>query len=370
MAHSVIARRRALVFVFLALSGTPRTVCAQGGFLWQGIVDVEAWKTDSASNLLARGSGHPSLLGRIDTWAAAEPLRNIVFFAEVLGETGPARIEAGSEIYFKRGGVRFSPSDAFTLEGGKIPQVVGTFSSRQLSTRNPLIGTPDGYAATYSYGARVDGSVGVLDYRGGVESLSLWREGYTPQPGKSLHPAVGLGVTPIASVRLGASAMRGPYLSDAFSDQQLKGQSWRTYRQTIIAGDARVSIDYLEVHAEVARSTYDVPGQSATSNGLQYYVESKYTVMPRLYVAARYERNDYPFIGAFGPNWVANNSIVSDGEVGGGFRPAASTLVKLTVRKDHRAPNARPSAPHDAGYAVALQLSQAFDALELITRGP
>ncbi|HEX9485000.1 MAG TPA: hypothetical protein VF929_10485, partial [Gemmatimonadaceae bacterium] len=157
MAHSVIARRRALVFVFLALSGTPRMLRAQGGLLWQGIVDGEAWKTDSASNLLARGSGRPSLLGRIDTWAAVEPLRNIVFFAEVLGETGPARTEAGSEIYFKRGGVRFSPSDAFTLEGGKIPQVVGTFSSRQLSTRNPLIGTPDGYAATYSYGARVDG---------------------------------------------------------------------------------------------------------------------------------------------------------------------------------------------------------------------
>src|SRR5258706_14518283 len=107
MAHSVIARRRALVFVFLALSGTPRTVCAQGGFLWQGIVDVEAWKTDSSSNLLAPGRGPPSLLGRIDTRAAAEPLRNIVFFAEVLGETGPARIEAGGGSFFNRSGVAF-----------------------------------------------------------------------------------------------------------------------------------------------------------------------------------------------------------------------------------------------------------------------
>src|SRR5258708_1442881 len=141
MAHSVIARRRALVFVFLALSGTPRTVCAQGGFLWQGIVDVEAWKTDSASNLLARGSGHPSLLGRIDTWAAAEPLRNIVFFAEVLSETGPARIEAGSAVYFKPGGVRFSPSDAFPLQGGKNAQIRGDIYTGQLFTVNPPIAT-------------------------------------------------------------------------------------------------------------------------------------------------------------------------------------------------------------------------------------
>ena len=361
------ARRLLGLLTTLALV-LPARVHAQGGFLWQGVASVEGWKTDSASLLLARGGGHPSLLGRVDSWAAAEPITNIIAFAEVLGERGSALDETGNDVYLKQYGLRYSPADAFTIEAGRITQVVGTFSARQLATRNPLIGVPDGYGATYPKGARIDGSLGMVDYRAGVLSLPVWRSGYTPEPSTAWRPAYGVGVTPIIGLRVGMSGTYGSYLNDSYTASQLNGNVWSSFKENIVAADAEFSRGYFEAHFEGAHSTYDIPGRPDTQNGLEYYLESKYTFTPRFYVAARFEQNDYPFIAAFGPVWVAANSKVSDGEVGGGFRILSGTLLKLAFRKDRWSPNPNPGAPHDDGYALNLQLSQGFDVMDLITR--
>ena len=343
---------------------------AQGGFLWQGIGDIELFKTDSASFLLARGNGRPSALLRFDTWAAVEPIANLVAYAELYGQGGGAR--QGSEsggVFFKQVALRYSPSDAMVIEGGRIPQLVGAFSSRVLSFRNPLIGVPDGYSASYPYGARVDGSNGTFDYRAGVVWLALFREGYTPEPGQSPRPAVGLGITPFTGLRFGVSSMYGPYLNPALTTSQLHGADWKSYKQGIYAADVQASRGYFEGNAEVVRSTYDVPGYAKTSNGLAYYIDAKYTFAPRFYMATRFERNDYPFISPVTPTfWVANNVAFSDVEVGGGFRATATTLLKLTVRADRWSPNANPFAPHDNGYSVAFQWSQFVDFMDLATR--
>jgi hypothetical protein len=100
-------------------------------------------------------------------------------------------------------------------------------------------------------------------------------------------------------------------------------------------------------------------------------VETKYTFTPRLYAAARVERNDYPFIRPFvspftGPVWAASNSDFTDAELGGGFRLTSSTLLKLSVRADHRVANPNPFAPQASGRALAMQLSQMFDVVELV----
>lgn len=360
-----------MVFALVVQALPAHSACAQGGFLFHGLTDVELWKTDSASSLLARGSGHPALLARADVWAAFEPVRNVVLFAEALGETGPARDAPGSDSYVKQYGIRFSPSDAFTLEAGKVRQIVGTFSSRQLSFRNPLIGTPDGYATTYPIGARIDGSAGMIDYRAGVLSLPLFRPGYVPIPSDAIRPAIGAGITPVVGVRFGMSATMGPYLNDEFTAGQVRAQDWKSYKQQVVAADLQLSRGYFEGHAELAHSSYDVPGRPTQIKGLLYYLEPKYTLSPRFFVAGRYERNDYPFIrpvSETSPIWIANRVVLQDVEVGGGFRATASTLLKLSVRADHWAPNANPNAPHDNGYAVALQWSQVFDFVELVTR--
>jgi hypothetical protein len=371
MTDRLLARARRAVFALAMLAVPVHSARAQGGFLVQGLMDVEVWKTDSASLLLARGSGHPALLGRADLWAAFEPFRNVVLFGEAIGEAGPARDGPGSESYMKQYGIRFSPSDAFTLEAGKVRQIVGTFSSRQLSFRNPLIGTPDGYATSYPIGVRLDGSAGMIDYRVGALSLPLFRAGYVPIPSDAIRPAFGAGITPVVGVRFGMSATMGAYLNDAFTQGQLRAEDWKSFKQSVVAADLQLSRGYFEGHAELAHSTYDVPGRPTEIKGLLFYLEPKYTFTPRFFMAARYERNDYPYISpifATSPIWIANRVVLQDVEMGGGFRATASTLLKLSVRADHWAPNANKNAPHDNGYAVALQWSQVFDFMELAAR--
>ena len=352
----------------LVASAAPLSIArAQGGFLFQGVGDLELLKTDSASALLARAGGRPSAVLRGDVWMAIEPLANLVLFNETSAEAGSGRSEPGNEIYAKQYGVRFSPSDAFQIEGGKIRQVVGAFSSRQLSFRNPLIGQPDGYAAAYPHGVRVDGSVGILDYRAGVVSLPLYRAGYTPAPSAALRPAIGFGVTPTTGARVGLTGMIGPYLNHNLTASELRGENWQHYKQRVVGLDAQLSRGYFEANVEAAYSNYDVPGRGTAIDGISFYVEPKYTFTPRFFLAARVERNDYPFIAPVTPTfWVANRVILSDAELGGGFRATASTLLKLSLRMDYWTPNSNPQAPHDNGYAIAAQWSQMVDFMELV----
>jgi hypothetical protein len=350
----------------------PRASWAQGGLLLQGVYDTELWKTDSASQLLARNSGKLGALGRINLWTAVEPVRDVVLFGQVEAETGKARDEPGSEVYVNQYGARWSPSDAFVLEAGKMTHIVGVFSSRHLSFRNPLIGAPDGYSLVYPHGARVSGTASVFDYRVGVLSKPVWHEGYTPDPSSAWRPAIGVGVTPFTGVRIGASATTGSYLG---SDDAvfIAGEDWRRYKQHVVAADLQLSRGYFEANAELARASYDVPDRAEAAKGLTWYVETKYTFTPRFYLAARVERNDYPYISPLvtpftGPIWIASNSDFTDAEVGGGFRVTSSTLLKVSVRADHWVPNPNPNAPTASGRAIAMQVSQTFDVVELVTR--
>jgi hypothetical protein len=133
--------------------------------------------------------------------------------------------------------------------------------------------------------------------------------------------------------------------------------------------DLQASRGWLELWAEGARSAYDVPGYARPVRGIAGYVEARWTFTPRLYAAARAERNDYPFVEQREDGTLtATTTDLRDVEAGLGFRPAASQLVKLTWRRDrwNVAPEVRPFLPD--GYAVALQFSQSFDVMDLVDR--
>jgi hypothetical protein len=306
---------------------------------------------------------------RLALWSAVEPWRNVVLFGEVQGETGSARLGTGSEVSMEQYGARWSPSDAFMLEAGKMSHVVGVFSARRFSFRNPLIGTPDGYSLVYPIGVRVSGVKSIFDYRAAVLSKPLSHEGYTPDPSSAPRPAVGAGVTPFTGFRIGASATVGPYLNEDLASTLFAGRDWRTFRQRLVAADVQLSRGYFESYAELASSSYDVPGRSAPVAGLTWYVETKYTFTPRIYVATRVEHNDYPFIAPRDDQeWTAGRSAFSDVEAGGGYRLTRSTLVKLSWRADRWVQNPNPFAPDASGHAVAMQVSQTFDLVEMATR--
>ena len=222
----------------------------------------------------------------------------------------------------------------------------------------------------YPVGLKLSGAAKFADYRVGVVSIPVSHPVYVPDPDPSPRPAIGVAVTPFTGFRVAASSTWGPYLNRSFSASQLDGRRWTSYHQRVSALDVSFSRGYLETYAELGLSSYDVPRRADPVKGLAYFLEAKYTVLPRLFVAGRFERNDYPFIAAFGPTtWVSNTTAFNTGEVGAGVRLTASTLLKTTYRLDrwHVTP-ANQAFIRPGGHAFALQLSQSYDVLDWLDR--
>ena len=111
--------------------------------------------------------------------------------------------------------------------------------------------------------------------------------------------------------------------------------------------------------------TFMIP---SVAQGLLFYLEPKYTLTPKLFAAARWEVNDYPFVtySTGQSRWIANQTDFHDWEAGLGYRLGASTLLKASYRTDHwKVPSMfiRPG-----GHAFALQLSHAFDVMDWFDR--
>jgi len=362
----------AVISLFAAAPAAPAH--AQGAVLLQGIADGEFWSTNARSNLLTRNGGQPGGVARVQLWGAVELWRGLVAYAQGNVEAGSARYEPSShEVSSDQFGLRYTISPRLVLDAGRLTPVIGTFASRHFSTRNPLIGDPDGYSLDYPLGVEAFGDVYKFDYRIAAISLPTSHAGYEPTPTERLRPAIGGGFTPIVGLRFGASFAVGPYLNDEVDPSALKGKEWSDYRQRVLAFDGSFSHGYLELHAEGARGSYDIP--SGTITGFTYYGEAKYTLTPRFFIAGRAERNKYPFIrpttatSAPTATWAARLTDFVDGEVGAGYRLSATTLLKASVRGDRwwvRATS--PGFRGQGGHAVAVQLSQAFDLVDWFDR--
>jgi hypothetical protein len=326
-------------------------------------VDGEGWSTSSSSNLLTRNAGRLAGLGRIDLWGAFEPFHGLVIYGEGKAEAGSARAERGTTVYGNQAGIRYATSPKLVIDVGKMTPVIGTFAPRHFSTRNPLIGTPDGYSLQYPWGAKVSGDLGMFDYRVAMVSLPTTHVGYEPEPTSRLRPAVGGGITPTVGLRLGGSFTVGSYLNEDDGPSVPAGTTWSDFHQRVAAFDFSFARGYLETHAEAARGTYDVPLRGSIT-GYTYYGEMKYTLTPRFFIAVRAERNKYPFIRAAataGTAYAARLTDFVDGEFGGGYRISTSTLIKASVRGDRWWVKPGAGFRGTGGQAVALQVSQAFD---------
>lgn len=361
--------RAAILAAALVITAAGSTQ-AQGGVLIQGIVDLEAWATDTSSTLLIRNGGNPGGVYRLHLWSAVEPWRGLFVFAQTRVEGGNARSygDRGTHANLEQGGVRFARDPRAVLNAGKMYHPLGVFAPRIFSTRNPLIGIPDGYSPVYPIGGMLNGELGHVDYRAAAVSHPLTHRDYVPSAGAALRPVLGVGLTPIVGLRFGASATSGPYLSDNFSSSELNGRGWRSYRQRIIAGDAQYGVGHFDLRAEYAHADFEVP-YNGWIDGNTAYVEGRYTVTPRVFVAARGEVNDYPFIRNFAPTtWVSRRTEFKDVEAGVGFRIRRSTLLKASYRIDDWVVTpANANFVRSGGQAIALQLSQAFDVMEWVS---
>lgn len=367
-ARSTIHR---LLPALLLLAVPSRPVRAQVPVLVQGLLDVEGWETGRGSRLTARNDGRPAALGRLALWSAAEPYRGLIVHAQLEAASGTATGEEHAEVELEQWGLRWQRSPRLVLDAGKMTSTVGAFAGRRMSSHNPLIGRPDGYPVAYPIGLRASGEVGRVDYRVALSSLPPTDERYVPAPTPRPRLALGAGVTPVVGSRIGASFTRGTYLNDAIAPSALFGAAWRDFRQTVMAFDAQFSRGYFEVRGELGYGWYEVPGVAKASFGLTHYTEARYTLTPRIFIAARGEQNRYPYLqppadGATA--WTHERPTVTDAELGFGYRIGPKSLFKASFRRDWWTTERYGRAFLPDGYAWAMQLSQGFDLLELVRR--
>jgi len=336
----------------------------------KGLQDLELFKTDDGSLLLSRNEGNLAGAGRLRLWAAADLTSG--FQAVLLGrvEGGKAYDESEANADVEQAFVRYVPPGSVHLmiDAGRVVVPVGNFSKRYLSTVNPLIGAPDSYDVSYPEGLVVTGKVAFFDYRAAVIDRPLANADYVPTGDRAWRPALELGFTPIIGLRLGAYATAGPYLGDAVTPMLPAGTHWRQFDQQIAGVELEFSHGYFELNGDIAFSAYDVPTQSSRSRGQAWFLEPKYTWTPRLFTALRLEKNDYPYIAPVDSTyWIAQNVTFHDVELGIGWRFTPDLVLKASYRMDRWDVTRSMKSYFPDGYASALQLSYAFDALSWFT---
>src|SRR6185436_16740313 len=117
--------RRALPFALM--TAIAASAQAQGGFLLQGVLTAEGWKTDTMSTMLARNHGDPAGLYRLRLWSAIEPARGFFVFANGLAEGGNARRfdGPGTTVMLEQGGIRFARHRALVIDAGRMIHPIG-----------------------------------------------------------------------------------------------------------------------------------------------------------------------------------------------------------------------------------------------------
>jgi hypothetical protein len=360
---------RRLTLVVMLLGGLAGRSRAQA-VAFETLGAVQMAKTDAGSRLLALNDGNPVIDGQLYGWFAYQPANGLRLMAvgEVYGVTGHDS-ELAAELQLLS--LRWWRSRAARVELGKILLPIGEFASRRFANVNPLIGQPDTYVDEYPWGVSLTGAAGHLDYTAAVVSLPAVNVRYTPEPGSRMRPMIGMGITAGPRLHVGAAVTYGSYLNADLDDQLPAGTSWQDFRQTVATADVRYSVGRLDTRGEAVWSSYQVPTVANAVHGLGWYLEPRLTISPRLFLAARYEHNRYPFVQPINPGfWVGTATTQMNGEVGLGYRLSPDALVKTSLRVDHWPVHELPGVTFPDGYALAVQLSLHSDIVQLFTRKP
>lgn len=283
--------------------------------------------------------------------------------------------------------VRWRPSGRLPLDvqAGRIPPTFGAFGRRLYSNDNPLIGYPLAYQ--YLISIRGDAIPATPDdllrmrARGWESSFPVGSP--TPRPGVSIvngfqwdtgvqvrigneraqaalavtngslsRPRVDddnggkqvagrLQVRPAFGLVIGLSAARGAWLRRSVEALVAPGQDEAAQRT--LGVDAEYSRDHWIVRGEVLRSTWDMPGVASPAEALDLtatsgWLEGRYRLTPRFYVAARADRLTFSRIRGtlFNGSPTPWDAPVSRIEAGGGWYLQRNLVARAVVQRNWR----------------------------------
>jgi hypothetical protein len=301
----------------------------------------------------------------------------------VLGELRSENVEA-PQVYALYLRIRPWADRGFDVQAGIIPPTFGAFARRTYAEDNPLIGYPlayqyltsvrpdavpvnadellrnrgRGWQASYSIGNqtpdrglpiasafRWDTGVQVHAASDFMDVTASVTNGTISDPlfkddnsGKQVAGRVAVHPTP--GLIVGASAARGPFLSDSAARAAVGDGHDGEFTQTAFGGDIEYSRQYYLVRFETILSEWKLPAVQAPFidvplRALATYVEGRYKIRPGLYAAARLDHLGFNEItgSVTRETWDAPVTRV---EVGGGYSLQRNLLFKLSYQHNTR----------------------------------
>jgi hypothetical protein len=257
--------------------------------------------------------------------------------AERIALVGELRSEDLDEIRPYAAYIRVRPwrNRAFDVQAGRIPPTFGAFGRRTYGVDNPLIGYPlayqylislradavpasaddllrmraRGWRPSFPIGAHHEapGLPLVSAFRWDVGVQARWSEGplelaTSITNGTLSNPRLSddnggkqisgrAAVRPVVGLVIGASASRGAWLSRGVTASAPD----RSYSQRAFGADAEYSRDHWLVRGELVWSAWDLPfleagDSSPVVSATSAWLEGRYRLTPRLFVAARGDR--------------------------------------------------------------------------------
>lgn len=309
------------------------------------------------------------------------PVAPVAFVAEVRSED--LRHVDAHAAYVR---VRPWHSHAFDIQAGRIPPSFGAYGRRAYNADNPLIGYPLAYQ--YLTSLRPDAVPGnaddLLRMRGrgwqpsfpygserlapGLPAISAfrWDTGVQARWSGTRVEAIGgvtmgtlsdprvsdnnggrqvsgrVSVRPVVGLVLGASGARGAWLSRTVVDLLPAESRSDRYTQRAFGADAEYSRDYWLVRGELVWSRWTVPLAAWSANldvdAVGMWVEGRYRLTPRLYVAARADRLGFSRIAGtvFDGERTSWDAPVQRVEAGAGWYFQRNLVARAVLQRNWR----------------------------------
>ncbi len=187
----------------------------------------------------------------------------------------------------------------------------------------------------YHPGAMIFGSAGILDYgfavtTGTVSTSSYSSDNYNNDLGKVAR----LAVTPLTGLTIGGAYAWGAYLQAVYP---IPGnEDINTYNERAAEIDLEFSRGHAVLYGEAVYTTFDIPSTTGDQNinVLGFYVEGKYTLIPRLYAALRVSGLRFGDVRTGGTGQPWDDNLV-EWEGGLGYFVDKDVLLKA-VRRETR----------------------------------
>jgi len=338
------------------------------------------FQSAATSTPRAVNGGRPSFGWEADLFVDASVTDNVAALATV-------RATETKQIDFDYLALRFTDLTPLhlNLQAGKFDLPFGNLADRRYPRRNnffnlPLIyeyrtALPNYYVTEadlvsnrgqgrgmrlldlgmYGTGAKLFGSVGILDYAFSITSGTISTTSYQiPNSVDGLSKVIRLAITPVTGLTIGGAYTWGAYLSDIYLPPSVYIDPTE-YVQKAAELDVEFSRGHFVFYGEAVYNTWPVPLDTDDKDlaVFGYYLEGKYTIIPRLWAALRVSglRFGNVLLGSVDQPWD-DNVIEWEGALG--YFLYRDVVVKL-VRRETRIQGA--SSPKD--HLTVLQIAVA-----------